>query len=142
MIWFDNLQVVRTPNYYVQQMYAHNTGTNVLSITAGGANITGQDSLYASAVIDKNTAEVIVKVVNASDEIQDIDIDLKGLKHSIEKAEVKITCLHSNQPEAINTRKTPNTLVPTHSSVWADESGFKLKAQGNAFYVCRVKIGK
>ncbi|QIA07679.1 alpha-L-arabinofuranosidase C-terminal domain-containing protein [Draconibacterium halophilum] len=142
MIWFDNLQVVRTPNYYVQQMYAHNTGTNVLTITADGANITGQDSLYASAVIDENTSEVIVKVVNASDVIHDIDINLKGLNHSIENAEVKITGLHSNQPEAINTREAPNTLVPAHSSVWADESGFKLKVQGNAFYVCRVKIEK
>ena len=140
MIWFDNLTVVRTPNYYVQQMYAHNTGTNVLSCTSGGASITGQDSLYASAVIDKQTSEVIVKIVNAGDEVHDLTVDLKGLKNPVKNEEVKITCLHTNQPEAVNTLKAPNTIVPNESSVWADENGFSIKALGNAFYVCRIKI--
>jgi len=140
MIWFDNLTVVRTPNYYVQQMYAHNTGTNVLSCTSGGASITGQDSLYASAVIDKQTSEVIVKIVNAGDEVHDLTVDLKGLKNPVKNEEVKITCLHTNQPEAVNTLEAPNTIVPNESSVWADENGFSIKALGNAFYVCRIKI--
>jgi len=140
MIWFDNLQVVRTPNYYVQQMYAHNTGTNVLQITSDGVNIIGQDSLYASAVLDKTTSEVVVKIVNAGDAVQDLNIDLKELNTSLKNREVKITCLHTNQSEAINTREALNTIVPAHSSVWANENGFKLKVQGHAFYVCRVMI--
>lgn len=140
MIWFDNLQVVRTPNYYVQQMYARNPGTNVLQITYAGEKITGQDSLYASAVLDKNTREIIVKIVNAGDQVKDIQVDLEGLKQGIDGKTVEISCLHSNQPEAINTREAPNTILPTHSSVWAKENGFILKAQGNAFYVCRVRV--
>jgi len=140
MIWFDNLQVVRTPDYYVQQMYAHNAGTNVLSVTNEDANITGQDSLYASAVIDKNTSEIIVKIVNAGDKVQDINVNLKGIKRSMKGEEVTITCLHTNQPEAVNTLEAPNTVVPHNSSVWAGENGFSLKVQGNAFYVCRIKV--
>ncbi len=30
LIWFDNLRMMRTPNYYVQQMYGMNAGTDVL----------------------------------------------------------------------------------------------------------------
>lgn len=142
MIWFDNLQVVRTPNYYVQQMYAQNAGTNVLQITSEGANITGQDSLYASAVLDKASSEIVVKIVNAGDVVHHINIDLKGVKKSLINCEVEITHLHTNQPEAINTREAPNTIVPAHSSVWAEENGFKLKVQGHAFYVCRVMVGE
>ena len=32
MIWFDNLNSVRTVSYYVQQLYGHHKGTNVLSL--------------------------------------------------------------------------------------------------------------
>ena len=142
MIWFDNLSVVRTPNYYVQKMYANNAGTNVLQISAEGNNITGQDSLYASAVFDKTSSEVIVKIANAGNKVHEINIGLKGLKKSVKNNEVKIISLHSNQPEAVNTREAPNTIVPGHSSVWAGENGFNLEVQGNAFYVCRLKINE
>ena len=56
MIWFDNLGVVRTASYYVQQLYSHYKGTNVLPLTMQGKNITGaegQNGLFASAVLDK-----------------------------------------------------------------------------------------
>ena len=140
MIWFDNLSVVRTPNYYVQKMYANNMGTNVLPITSEGKTITGQDSLYASAVFDKENSELVVKIVNAGDKIQELKVALNGLQKIITGKEVKIICLHTNQPDAINTLEAPNTIVPGYSSVWAGEKEFNLKVQGNAFYVCRVKI--
>ena len=140
MIWFDNLNVVRTPNYYVQQMYAHNVGTNVLSITQDGNNISGKDGLYASACIDKNNSEIIVKVVNASNKIQDITISLNGLKGTVKNDEVQISCLHSNVPEAVNTLDSPNTVVPARTFIRTNEKSFQLEAQGNAFYVCKLKI--
>ncbi|WP_346860749.1 alpha-L-arabinofuranosidase C-terminal domain-containing protein [uncultured Draconibacterium sp.] len=142
MIWFDNFSVVRTPNYYVQKMYANNVGTNVLPITMDGANITGQDSLYASAVIDKNSSEVIVKIVNAGDKVHDLTIDLKGLKVTAKNNNVEVCYLHNNLPEAINTLEAPNTIVPGRFSTTADEKGFRIKALGNAFYVCKLKISK
>ena len=140
MIWFDNLNVVRTPNYYVQQMYAQNVGTNVLSITQGGNIISGQDQLYASACIDKNTSEIIVKVVNASSEIQDITISLESLKGAVKNDEVQITCLHSNVPEAVNTLEAPNNIIPTNTFINTNKNNFQLKALGNAFYICKLKI--
>ena len=57
MIWFDNLHSVRTASYYVQQLYAHNKGTNVLPLTLNGKPVTGandQNGLFASAVWDAN----------------------------------------------------------------------------------------
>lgn len=139
MIWFDNLQVVRTPNYYVQKMYATNVGTNVLPITAEGKNITGQDSLYASAVIDKTSSELIVKIVNAGARVQDITIDLKGFRGAVNKR-VEITTLHSNQPDAVNTLKAPNAIVPRYFSVDVNNNRFNIKALANAFYLCKINL--
>lgn len=74
MIWFDNISIVKTPNYYVQQLYAQNKGTHVLPLTMDKKAISGQDSLYASAVLDKNKNEIIVKISNTSRQDKDINI--------------------------------------------------------------------
>jgi len=140
MIWFDNLSVVRTPNYYVQQMVGQNTGTHVLDIQQNGSSIVGQDSLYASAVLNETSSAVIVKAVNASSEIKEITVSLKGLKGSIQNARVEITELHSNDPEAVNSLDNPNLVVPVFSFVQTDENSFTINARGNSFYVCKLKI--
>jgi alpha-L-arabinofuranosidase len=140
MIWFDNLSVVRTPNYYVQMLYANNSGTNVLPISLNEKPICGQDSLYASAAIDANTSEIILKIVNASDVIQNINIKLKGLKKGIKNNEIKLTTLHTNNPDEINSFETPLNIVPGHASIEATGSEFQLTMPGNAFYLCRLTI--
>lgn len=43
MIWFDNLNSVRTVSYYVQQLYAQNKGTNVLPLTMNKKPVTGAE---------------------------------------------------------------------------------------------------
>ena len=66
LIWFDNLSVMPTPNYYVQKLFATNKGNAVVPMLyRNNQPATGQDSLYASATIDKAANELILKVVNA-----------------------------------------------------------------------------
>ncbi|MDR1380867.1 MAG: carbohydrate binding domain-containing protein, partial [Tannerella sp.] len=51
MIWFDNMNSVRTASYHVQQLYACNKGTHTLPLTMNGRNVTGaegQNGLFAS----------------------------------------------------------------------------------------------
>lgn len=43
MIWFDNLNSVRTVSYYVQQLFATHKGTNVLSLTMDKKPVTGAE---------------------------------------------------------------------------------------------------
>ena len=83
MIWFDNLNSVRTVSYYVQQLFATHKGTNVLSLTMNKKPVTGaegQNGLFASAVCDKNKNEIIVKVANTSDKKQPLSLIFNGLK--------------------------------------------------------------
>ena len=64
LIWVDSLHVVRTPSYYVQQLYACNRGDAIVALDVTGPATTNQ--LYASAVGDGQTGDLIVKAVNAS----------------------------------------------------------------------------
>lgn len=68
LIWFDNLSVYGTPNYYVQQLFSLNRGDARLPVTLTGAAeaSNGQPRFYASAVRDERKGEVILKVVNAT----------------------------------------------------------------------------
>ncbi len=78
LIWFNNLTSYGTPSYYVQKMYGQNAGTQLLNTVLNGEKAIGQENLYASAVFDEKTNEIIVKVVNTSTNTNKIKIDLKG----------------------------------------------------------------
>jgi alpha-L-arabinofuranosidase len=115
LIWFDNLRSFGTPNYYVQQLFSRNKGTNVLSILAGNETVAGKNGLYASAVVDNNTKEVIIKVVNTSDKEQTVDIQIPGVKKA--SAAGTITVLMSTNPEAVNTLDNPFNIKPAEQAI-------------------------
>ena len=78
MIWFNNLESYGTPNYYVQKLYSTNKGTDLISVTQDGENLVGQEELYASATLDSEANEVVVKVVNTSNKAQEIQLNFEG----------------------------------------------------------------
>lgn len=77
MIWYDNLEMARTPNYYVQQLYGLNPGTHLL---ASYLNNNDDNKIYASSVWDENTNEIIIKIVNRGTETVPVTIEVDGLK--------------------------------------------------------------
>ncbi len=65
LIWVDNLRSAGTVNYQVQKLFATNKGTNAVPALLNNKVLSGQDGLYASAVTDKNSKEIIIKIVNS-----------------------------------------------------------------------------
>ncbi len=45
LIWFDNLQTVGTPNYYVQKLFSTNKGSDVLPVLMDGKVIEGANDI-------------------------------------------------------------------------------------------------
>lgn len=120
LVWFDNLRVVRTCSYYVQQLYAANKGTAVLPLTAGGrplAGKEGQNGLYASAVRDDSRGEYILKVVNLSDAEQPLSVTFDRLPRRRFLTGGTCTLLHSADPLAENTLDRPDAIVPVTSEI-------------------------
>ena len=115
LIWFDNLSVVRTASYYVQQLYSTYKGTNVLPLTMDGKAVTGadgQDGLFASAVLNAATNEVYVKVANTSSRSQVVSVRFEGLKKGQSFSHVKAIVLQSDDLEAENSIDHPNRIQP------------------------------
>ena len=110
LIWVDNLRSYGTPNYYVQKLYSTNKGTHIIPITSGNEVIAGQDSLYASASIDKKTNELIIKVVNASSKMPSSEIVIDGVK-GVQSA-AKIIVLQSDSLGKVNSFEEATAISP------------------------------
>ena len=133
-IWMDNLSTMRTPTYWVQQMYCENAGTNVLKMTEGKDAIKGQDGMYATACYDKNTKQYILKIANTNAEAKDITVTFKGIKTL---PEGKVTTLHHDNPNAINTLENKNVVTPKTGSVKAEGNVLKVSVPAKTFAVYR-----
>jgi alpha-L-arabinofuranosidase len=122
-IWYDNLRSFKSVSYYVQQLFAMNKGTNVLSLTTAapsgspagkkGVPVAGQDGmdgLFASAVYDAPTGEVIVKVVNTSKQAQPVTLNLIGMKNG--GTAQTLTLHHDGSLDDENTLDHPDLICP------------------------------
>lgn len=121
MIWYDNLESWPTCSYYVQQLYSDNKGTNVLPLLdANKQPLTGeegQNGLFASAVLDANTGEYIVKVANTGDQAQELNINFAGMKKKEGINGATVITLHSDNPDAENSRENPSLIVPKQEQI-------------------------
>lgn len=133
LIWFDNLQSQRTPNYYVQQIYSTKAGTNVLKLTENGKAVTGKDGLYASAVIDKAKGTYIVKIANTATTAQSVKITFKGIKNL---AAGKLTTLHAadNAENTVGQKPAVTPVEGTAPAVNASQAELSVPARTFAVY--------
>ena len=117
-IWYDNLRSFKSVSYYVQQLFAMNKGTHVLSLTMDKqpvAGQAGQDGLFASSVFDKETGEVVIKVVNTSKQPQQLTMNLSDIKG--DRTARTITLQHLGSMDDENTLDEPEKIVPKESTL-------------------------
>ncbi|PTS99362.1 alpha-L-arabinofuranosidase [Pedobacter sp. HMWF019] len=138
MIWVDNLRVYGTPNYYVQQLYSLNKGTDVVSILEDNQILAGQDSIYASAVIDKKTKELIIKVINASSSANNKEINISGGKKL--EAKGRLILLQNQDLDAVNTFSNAVNVSPKEQSLKVKNNRISLQLKPYSFNVIRIKM--
>lgn len=138
MIWLNNLQIFGTPNYYVQQLFSLNKGTNVVSLLADGKPLAGQDSLYASATIDRNTNELIVKMVNASGNNQNSNLEVSGIKKLNSIA--SLTVLKADELNDVNSISDPTNVKPTEQKLKINGKKIAVPLAPYSFTILKVKM--
>ena len=109
LIWFDNLSSIGTPNYYVQKIFSNYKGTQVIPALCDGKVMTGQDSLYSSATIDRNIGKVYIKLVNSSSKSISVAINLQGLQF---KNDCFVETLKSAALSDYNSISAPRIIYP------------------------------
>lgn len=138
LIWVNNLQSYGTPNYYVQKLFSTNKGTNVVPALANGKALSGQDSLYVSAVLDKNINDVIIKLVNTSDNAINRKIVIDGAKKLSSTATV--TVLKTNSLLNINSFATPQAVSPVETILAIKGKVLNISLPAHSFSVYRISM--
>lgn len=136
MIFFDNVNILLTPNYHVQKMFMNNQGDYYYD------KVVSKDEnnklLAASCVQDSKTGDVIVKLVNAGTEAKPMKVDLSrfiGLQ-----ANAQIEVLQGNADDE-NTFDNLRKVAPTQSG-YTVKSKFDYEAPAMSLTVIRVKTRK
>ena len=138
LIWFDNLRAYATPNYYVQKLFSNNKGTHALTVLNNNLPVTGKDGLYSSAVLDKNTGEVIIKLVNYSEKNKSIDIVLDGVKAL--KPQGKVIVLKCGNMNEQNSFEDPSKIIPVEEKINVKGKKMILNLSPYSLSIVRVKV--
>lgn len=143
LIWFDNLRSVRTCSWYVQWLYGHNRGTNVVPLTMDKKAVSGQQGqhgLFASAVWDEVSKTYIVKVVNTSGEARKLRIDFDGLKKKVMLGDAKCLVFHSDNLDADNTLDNPSLIVPQEKPIAVGGHSVETEVGAYTFAVYKLPV--
>ncbi|GAB2808192.1 alpha-L-arabinofuranosidase C-terminal domain-containing protein [Ferruginibacter profundus] len=133
MIFFDNVKVSPTPNYYVQKMFAANAGDVYFSNVISKDN--ADTTLAASCVQDSQTGDVVLKLVNFGNAAKVMTIDLSGFKKIDPVAEQTIL---TGKPDAENSIQNGSTVMPVTTAFKAGKH-FAFQCQPMSLTVIRVK---
>ena len=140
LIWFDNLRVAGTPNYYVQQLFSRNRGDVVLPVVvdlpappAGG----GQLSVFASASRDDQAGEIILKVVNVETGPVHASVHLQGVIP--DRAKATETILTSASLNDANSLANPVQVVPETHVIKVDVPDFDYDFPAFSMTVLRIE---
>lgn len=136
LIWFDNLRAYGTPNYYVQKLFSTNKGTHGVPVLADGVSLSGQDSLYASSVIDTQKGEVIIKLVNASSSLKPVAIQLEGIKALRKGGNIQV--LTGADKQAVNSLDQPLLVSPKEVALPVKGKTVSLSLQPLSLNVIKV----
>jgi alpha-L-arabinofuranosidase len=137
LIWVDNLRSAGTVNYQVQKLFATNKGTNAVPALLNNKILSGQDGLYASAVTDKNSKEIIIKIVNSSAAEKTTSYLLEGYKKLAAQATVTVL---TGGAEEINTVDNPFNIVPAVSTTTVKGKKIDVVLKPFSFTVIKIAI--
>jgi alpha-N-arabinofuranosidase len=133
MIFFDNVRICPTVNFYVQKMFMTNQGDSYFD------NVISKEikdtTLAASCVHDSSTGDVILKIVNAGNVDKPMKINLSNFKNIIADAEKAVL---TGKADAENTFENPNGIVPLLST-FKVSSKFEYLAPAMSLTVVRIK---
>ena len=93
--------------------------------------------MFASAVKDVITREIIVKLVNSSANAQDLNIDFKGNKF---QSKGKVTTLTSAKLDDVNSFESPTKISPTESEIKCNGDKVSINLPAHSVSVLKLKL--
>ncbi|MFA9391124.1 MAG: alpha-L-arabinofuranosidase C-terminal domain-containing protein [Prolixibacteraceae bacterium] len=136
MVFFDNVNINLTPNYYVQLMFMTNQGDYYYDKVV--TKDVKDSTIAASCVLDSKTGDVILKLVNAGTETKTMKVDLSQFKLSQAYAELYLL---TGKADAENTFENTQIIIPLKTEFNVIKK-FDYEMSGMSLSVIRIKTTK
>jgi alpha-L-arabinofuranosidase len=136
MVFFDNVNICLTPNFYVQKMFLSNQGDFYFD------HVIKKDqkdtTLASSCVKDSKSGDIILKMVNFGKTQKPMKINLSGFKNILPDA---LQTLFTGADDAENTLENPKNVAPVESTLKVNKT-FEYAAPAMSLTVIRIKTKK
>jgi alpha-L-arabinofuranosidase len=133
MIFFDNLNIYPTPNFFVQKMFMANQGDFYFDkVISKDKNDT---TLAASCVQESKTGDIILKMVNFGNIPKSMKINLSGFKNITPDA---LQTVLSGAGDAENTFENPKNIAPVETNIKVGKA-FNYDAPAMSLTIIRIK---
>lgn len=140
LIYFNGTRVFPTVNYYVQQQFAANSGSEYLPdvITLKGDQAANDTTVGVSCVRDKATGDIILKIANAGNNAVSGVAQLG--KIGAFPASAMLTTI-SGDMQAENTANNPDAVLPKSTAI-SLQKNWSFTVPAYSFSVLRIKVSR
>ena len=130
LVWFDGNDLVYTPSYYTQLIFANNVGKNYVNSTLNSDS----DGVFQSVTVDETSRTLYIKLVNTSGNHEKISVNLSGFD---EVSAVSQQSVGSDFKSAFNSIKK-QTVAPRQTELEYEDGTFEAELAPYSSTVIRV----
>ena len=130
-VWFSSNEVIYTPDYYTQLIFANNVGTNYVSSEFNME----EDGIYHSITVDTEEKVIYVKIANNSRKTQRINISLDGF-NNVKNPSVQY--MSENFKSACNEPGELLHVAPVEAKLKIDNNTIPYDISGYSISVIRI----
>jgi alpha-N-arabinofuranosidase len=132
LIGYDALRAYGSPSYYAQVLFASHIGDHTVQSAATNVN----SRFFWSATISTSQKILHLKLVNASDTVQPLTINLKGAR----PGSATLNILHAPTRWSTNSIDHPTAIHPITSKVVVTASPWLYAVPGNTIEVLDIPL--
>lgn len=148
MVWFDGATNYATPDYYVQQLFGNNLGTEMLKdellkpevekTSNEETNKVKVPDIFTSSSYDEKTGDLIVKVVNVTGEPKKVNVNINSSKKINSKASVDY--ITGDKDNIENSFDKPEEISIKNKTIDNASKDFQYMADKYSVSVIRLKF--
>lgn len=135
LVWFDSQDIILTPSYYAQLMFANNYGNKYInaSVTGDGVN----DKIYQSTTVDEEKSVIYIKLVNNGAR-DSINVSLNGFEDITKVSNLYI----SNAFDTVSNELEKQYVAPAQKEIEFSQGSFEIELESNSVNVVRIAYGE
>lgn len=131
LIWFDLDDIAYSASYYVQEIFANNTGNKYINTSLG------VDGVSQSVTIDEGKQVIYVKLANSTSSAKDINLNISGFGEVNSVSNVYISHKFGDAYNRIGKQ----TVAPQVDEIGVSDNNAKVRVDANSVNVIRIAYG-